>query len=284
LAQAKAKYNESISASKKALISTIAARINIAADAGDLKTVVSLRAVMNSAEADGSIPSETTDPSILEAKARYDRSIQTSRLQLAAAYKQAIRDLTKARQFEQAENIQSEFDANPELNQPASTPLDTANPEQGIELLGTMKGSTGKTESGVIVLHEGDRIDTSAAFAVPVTFRITAMTDGTDIRIAYAADQMIFNWRPNETQLRIDGGPAGGRYLNGAGNIPKNQWVELTLEVLPDSLTIRVDGRQRYRTAADFSHVNQSLSIFQGEGSTVRVKSVLVIKRKDAER
>ena len=139
-----------------------------------------------------------------------------------------------------------------------------------------MRGSTGRKENGVIVLHEGDRISTDTAYVAPVKFKIVAMTDSTDIRIGYAADQIIFSWHDDPDQLRIDGGPADGRYMKGVGRVPTKRWVEIELLVLPGSLRVAVDGKERYQTEADFSHVNEPLSIFQGAGSVIKVKSVTV--------
>ena len=267
LDRAKTNYRKSLSDWKQALLAAIDGRIAAAADAGDLNLVMSLKALRAKAEADGSIPANEKDPSIRAAKTRYDQGVQSARLQLAAAYRRAVHDLTRTRQFEQAEKIQAEFDALPELHKP----------DTGTELINTMRGSTGREANGSIVLQDPDRIDTDAAFRAPVTFKITLMTNG-DTRLAYAADQIIFNWPIDENQLRIDGGPAGGSALSGAGAIPKNKWVEITLTVLPDSLTIAVDGDMRYRVRNDFSHVNQSLSIFCASGSVVTVKSVIVIQ------
>jgi hypothetical protein len=151
-------------------------------------------------------------------------------------------------------------------------------PGQNSELIRAMYGDTsGHDASGAIVLKGDQRITTVEAFTPSVTFTIVAQTDSTNIRIAYAADQIIFNWEVNPDQMRIDGGPANGRHTNGAGRIPINQWVTIELRVLPTSMRILVDGKQRFATSADFSRVNQSLSVFAANGSTVKVKSIKVM-------
>jgi hypothetical protein len=148
-------------------------------------------------------------------------------------------------------------------------------PGQNTELIRTMYGDTSKHDSsGAIVLKGNDRITTVEAFSPPVTFTIVAQTDSTNIRIAYAADQIIFNWEMNPDQMRIDGGPADKRHTNGAGRVPINQWVTIELRVLPTLMQILTDGKQRFATSADFSRVNQSLSVFAANGSTVKVKSI----------
>jgi clan AA aspartic protease (TIGR02281 family) len=143
------------------------------------------------------------------------------------------------------------------------------------DLLSTMQGDTSRLDNGAIVLQGHERITTARTFSPPVKLTIIAQTDSTNLRISYAADQIIFNWEMNQDQLRIDGGPAGGRHTDRAGKIPTNQWVKVEIIVLPDSMKILVDGQQRFLTQADFSHVNQGLSIFPAAGSVVKVKSVV---------
>jgi hypothetical protein len=133
---------------------------------------------------------------------------------------------------------------------------------RAIELLPHMQGKTSGKEPGVVLLRKGDRIATESSYKPPVAFRIVAQTESTDIRIGYAADQIIFNWQDDPNQLRIDGGPANGRHKPGAGAVPTKTWVTIGLVVRPDSMTISVDGEERQVVKADFSAVDQRLSIF----------------------
>ncbi|MDB5171919.1 MAG: hypothetical protein JWN51_692 [Phycisphaerales bacterium] len=147
----------------------------------------------------------------------------------------------------------------------------------GHELIVLARGAVDRRENGAIVLHDGEKVYTAATFAPPVAFRIVAMTDSTNIRIKYAADQIIFNWEGNPNELRIDGGPAGGRYTAGAGKVPVKAWVEINLVVMPDTMVISVDGKERFRTNADFSQADMPLLIFP-VGSIVKVKSIVATR------
>jgi hypothetical protein len=147
----------------------------------------------------------------------------------------------------------------------------------GHELVALARGDVDRRENGAIVLHDREKMYTADTFSPPVAFRIVAMTDSTDIRIKYAADQIIFNWSDNPNELRIDGGPAGGRHTAGAGKVPVKAWVEIDLVVLPDTMIISADGKERFRTNADFSQVDMPLLIFPS-GSVVRVKSIVATR------
>ena len=48
-----------------------------------------------------------------------------------------------------------------------------------------------------------------------------AKTDSTNLRLAYAADDLVFNWESDPTTLRVNGGPANGKDKKGAGAIPR---------------------------------------------------------------
>jgi hypothetical protein len=134
---------------------------------------------------------------------------------------------------------------------------------------------------GTVSLPNGRRMRTRQMHQPPVTFRIVAQTDSTNLRMRYAASQIIFNWEGNPSELRIDGGPANGRHKAGAGAIPANQWVAVELTVTKGEMIIRVDGEERYRTGADFSNTRQSMQIWS-MGSTVKVRSVQVVEPADA--
>ena len=101
-------------------------------------------------------------------------------------------------------------------------------------------------------------------------------TDSTNLRIAYAANQMIFNWERDQNQLRINGGPANGLHKAGAGNIPTGKYVTIRWLVTPDHQDIYVDGELRFEHSGDYSKINRCVSVFPAVGSKVTVKSIIV--------
>lgn len=133
-------------------------------------------------------------------------------------------------------------------------------------LSGASKGSD------VTLLRKGE-VASKDKFAPPIRITYVAKTNSTDIRIGYAATQIIFNWRDDQAQLRIDGGPANGRHLHGAGKVPKNTFVTIVQEVTPTRMTLSVDGVQRASWDGDFSKVNEQVRVFPGD-SVVTVRSI----------
>src|SRR5204862_6784683 len=97
-----------------------------------------------------------------------------------------------------------------------------------------------------IVLRDNDRLTTPGSFRPPVEITIVAKTDSANLRMAYAADQVIFNWELNRQELRVDGGPANGTHKAEAGEIPENKYVLIKWVVTPKNQAIHVDKELRY--------------------------------------
>ena len=127
-----------------------------------------------------------------------------------------------------------------------------------------------------IVLKGGERLNTPGTFRPPVEITIVAKTDSTNLRIAYAADQVIFNWEMDQDQLRINGGPADGLHKAGAGSIPTGKFVTIKWLVTPNHQALYVDDELRFEHSGDYSNINRCVSIFPAVGSKVTVKSITV--------
>ena len=126
-----------------------------------------------------------------------------------------------------------------------------------------------------VKLKKNGAIMTKATFAPPVEIVIEAKTDSTNLRLGYAADQVIFNW-DNRNQLRIDGGPATGKHKMGAGLIPTNKYVTIRWVVTPKKQSIFVDDQLRFEHSGDYSRLNNPVSVSSAAGSDVSVKSIRV--------
>jgi hypothetical protein len=134
--------------------------------------------------------------------------------------------------------------------------------------------STRSTEG--TVLKGAARLDTAKKYQPPVEITIVAKTDSTNLRLAYAADQIIFNWELDPSQLRVDGGPADGRHKAGAGHIPPGKFVTIRWVVTSTHQAIYADGELRFEHQGDYSHINRCVTVFPEVGSVVTVKSINV--------
>jgi hypothetical protein len=129
-----------------------------------------------------------------------------------------------------------------------------------------------------IVLKGKDRYDTPESYRPPVEITLVAKTDSTNLRMAYAADQLIFNWELNESELRVDGGPATGQHRENAGRIPVDEYVTIKWIVTPGSQEVYANGELRFAHNGDYSQIDRPVSVFPAWGSTVTVKA-LEVKR-----
>src|SRR5262249_1280843 len=105
---------------------------------------------------------------------------------------------------------------------------------------------------------------------------IVAKTDSNNLRLSYAADQIIFNWEVDNDQLRVDGGPAGGQHKPGAGRIPAGKFVTIRWVVTTKHQVIYVDKELRFKHDGDYSGISRCVSVFTGQGSKVTVKFIHV--------
>ena len=130
--------------------------------------------------------------------------------------------------------------------------------------------------SKVTVLKGSTRLKSPQAYRPPVEITVVAKTDSTNLRLSYAADQIIFNWEVNPTQLRVDGGPANGLHQDGAGGIPIGKYVTIKWVVTTTHQAIYVDGRLRFEHHGDYSQIVRRVTVFPANGSVVTVKSFRV--------
>lgn len=128
----------------------------------------------------------------------------------------------------------------------------------------------------VTVLKGDEHFYTGESYRPPIEITVVAKTDSTNLRLAYAADQIIFNWEMNRWLLRVDGGPANGLHKDGAGHIPKGKYVTIKWVVTTTHQSIYVDGQLRYRHDGDYSQIDRPVSVFPANGSIVTIKSVTV--------
>jgi hypothetical protein len=136
----------------------------------------------------------------------------------------------------------------------------------------------------VTALKGNARLNTPQSFRPPVEITLVAKTDSTNLRLAYAADQIIFNWEMDQSQLRVDGGPADGLHKAGAGRIPRGKYVTVRWVVTTTRQAIYVDGQLRFEHDGDYSQINRPVSVFPANGSTVTVKSIKVKRVADSTR
>jgi hypothetical protein len=133
-----------------------------------------------------------------------------------------------------------------------------------------------------IVLRGNDRLSTPNTFRPPVEIKIVAQTDSTNLRMAYAADQIIFNWELDREQLRVDGGPADGCHKSGLGSIPIKKDVTIRWIVTPRSQSVYVDDDLRFEHLGDYSKIDRCVTVFPAADSRVVVKSLQVKELKDS--
>ena len=130
-----------------------------------------------------------------------------------------------------------------------------------------------KPKNTPVVIKKGDSISTITSFKPPVEIEVVAKVDKLDLRLGYAADQVIFNWERRPDELRIDGGPADKIYTPMMGEFPRKKYAVIRWNVTKDKQTLSVDGKQRFEHQGDYSAIDRPISIL-AYGSEVTVQSI----------
>lgn len=112
-----------------------------------------------------------------------------------------------------------------------------------------------------VVLPPGGTLESAKKFAPPIEITYVIRTEENNIRLGYAASEIIFNWEENPEQLRVGGGPAGGMHVDGAGSVRPRRFETITQIVLPDRMILKVGNRVRAEFPADFSGIFEEIGV-----------------------
>ena len=134
--------------------------------------------------------------------------------------------------------------------------------EEKQDLLPTAMIANGNRNEGEVVLNSSGSVSSLKFIKPPIRLTYEVKLDGNDLRIQYAAQQIIFNWEMNNNDLRIDGGPASNQHRPGKGKVPTGKYIQIVQEVLPGKMSISVDGELRAEWLTNFSTVNSPVRIF----------------------
>ncbi len=135
-------------------------------------------------------------------------------------------------------------------------------------------GLVGDHGSPPVRIDPTESIITKQTFRPPIEITIVAKTDSKNLRIAYTASDVIFNWEQDETELRVDGGPADGKHQENKGHILPNKYVTIKWVVSNTEESIYVDGDLRFHNSADYSQINNPVSVFSHGPAILKVLSL----------
>jgi hypothetical protein len=136
------------------------------------------------------------------------------------------------------------------------------------------QGLEGEHSDPPIRIDENEFLRTRDTFRPPIEITIVAKTDSKNLRIAYTANDVIFNWEGNETQLRVDGGPGDGKHQENKGLIPIDKYVTIRWVVTKTEESIYVDDDLRFDNTGDYSKIDKPISVFGYGGSIIKVMSL----------
>ncbi len=277
--------NAAVAALDAKYLAALDRSLSAASKAPDQTEALALSTEKKRVEAHQSLPDE--DPADMPASVKSLRSTYRTELgriaaagqplavslhdkyaQVLAAYHDELAKAGKDDEARRVEKKQKQAAANRILAM-------ASGPSHDIEYITeALRKAKGGSAEGIL-LKGAERFETPESFAPPVEITVVAKTDDRNLRLGYAANQLIFNWEVRETSLRVDGGVAGGLHKEGAGQIPRNTFVTIRWVVKPTSQTVFVDDEKRYEHIGNYAGLNKPMAVF-ASGSTVTVKSLKV--------
>jgi hypothetical protein len=147
-----------------------------------------------------------------------------------------------------------------------------AEPPEAVEQI--PGGLVGEHGNPPLRINPKEILITKESFTPPLEITIVAKTDSTNLRISYTANQVIFNWELDERQLRVDGGPGDGKHQMNKGHIPIDKYVTIRWVVTTTEESIYVDDDLRFQNFGDYSNIDNQISVFGANGSTLKVLSL----------
>ena len=142
----------------------------------------------------------------------------------------------------------------------------------------------GKNVDGIVSYVHGTEL-LEKRYHPRVEFRVVAQGGSDDIRFAYGQMVAIFNWADDPTLLRFEHAPPGIDSKKGAGLIEPGKWTTFDLIYEPHSMTIRVDGQERFHADAEIDDSDPVFKIMRSaRDSLLQIKSVQIGKPPDDSR
>jgi hypothetical protein len=129
-----------------------------------------------------------------------------------------------------------------------------------------------KPEPDGIKVLDGLPLATPCLLSPPIKLEATVKATKGEMRLVAGADQIIFGWAGNLSEIRIDGGPANQRHVANQGRIPTNSFFTVEQVITDTSMVIKIDGKVRGKWLGDFSKISEEVGMFTVAGSQLTVK------------
>lgn len=145
-----------------------------------------------------------------------------------------------------------------------------------------------KTAEGDYILRCVDRhgpksvLRTAYFLTPPYAIHALCRTTATNVRFTLLDGELIFNWEGNPRDLRLDLPIRPPRNGVADGNIGRDQWADIEIQVFRHSIGVFVDGRLRHVAKGNLDGIRSTVGLYTRAGSTVYVREFSVKKLEDA--
>jgi hypothetical protein len=113
---------------------------------------------------------------------------------------------------------------------------------------------------------------TPCLLSPPIKLEATVRATKGNLRLMAGADEIVFGWEANPSELRIAGGPANGRHVAKQGSIPTNSFFTIEQEITDTYMVLKIDGKERAKWFGDFSKISEEAGLYTILDSQLTVK------------
>jgi hypothetical protein len=276
LQKAKVENKAALARAREELAEVIDKRISAAADKGDLNSVEALQRMKSSIAPGQPMPADVKDDKVISAKNQYDKEANSANETLAAAYRLALHDYTRARKFSEAETAQNEAKASglDITTVPVAAVRKTVHVLRTINLISlvdpgrdVVQGNW-RIEDGNLFVQSGDAAQLDFPYIPPAEYDFTADVTRSDPKYAFA---LMFSHGDRDMALGLTGysGHHGFSFKSvgdprGATSAPikRGQNYKFRIEVRNSSLKAYLDGKCLLDVATDYRNVQPDIGYF----------------------
>jgi hypothetical protein len=129
-----------------------------------------------------------------------------------------------------------------------------------------------KPEVDGVKVMPGLDLSTHCLLSPPIKLEASVRATKGNLRLLAGADEIIFGWEANSSELRIGGGPANGRHVAKQGRIPTNSFFTVEQEITDKFMVVKIAGKERAKWFGDFSKISEQAGMFTAFDSQLTVR------------
>ena len=161
--------------------------------------------------------------------------------------------------------------------QGAAQPTAELNPDKN--KTGSQNTNSSAAQTKEITLQGNKFLWLSGKYTPPYVIRAKCKTNKYNLKFHFLNSKIIFNWERDPHELRVDIPGISPAHAKGKGYVGINTWADFMVNVLPNQISIYVNGELRYTGTGDFQNKESAVGIATNKsGGRKRHNNIVTVK------